>query len=398
MVICFSSLFLNLLLGKFFEQRLTGGVDLLEFLIPFFIQGGEFRVRLNGTADMDQGIGGLLHGRIFTAADHGQQRTAVTGSLFGNQDIQGNAQHVGHDGTPQRALGTAAADVGPGDLHADGAGGFHRIPDGKCHAFQYCLCDICTRRVHAQPDEGTSGIGVVDRAALAHQVGQKKHLIAAQLVPGNGGLLGGIVFISDLENVIHPPLVAGGSGEHAAHQMPAAVCVSEGMQTIGGIHAELFTADKHSAGSTQTDVAVPFPYRAGAHSCGCVISRTRTDLYTFGQTQGGGCVRFQGTNKLPAFIEMGQPFFLDTADFAHFLAPAFVFYIQEQHAGSIGIIGGVHAGHAVHQVILGQHDLGNSRIKFRLVLLHPQDLGGGESCESDVAGVFAQGLAADFLV
>ena len=95
---------------------------------------------------------------------------------------------------------------------------------------------------------------------------------------------------------------------------------------------------------------------------------------------------------------MGQPFFLDTADFAHFLAPAFVFYIQEQHAGSIGIIGGVHAGHAVHQVILGQHDLGNSRIKFRLVLLHPQDLGGGESCESDVAGVFAQGLAADFLV
>ena len=81
--------------------------------------------------------------------------------------------------------------------------------------------------------------------------------------------------------------------------------MGKSMQTIGGIHAECFAADEHRAGGTQADVAVTFPNRASAHSCGGVISRTGTDLYTFGQTQGGGCIRFQGAHKLPAFIEMG---------------------------------------------------------------------------------------------
>ena len=174
--------------------------------------------------------------------------------------------------------------------------------------------------------------------------------------------------------------------------------MGKSMQTIGGIHAECFAADEHRAGGTQADVAVTFPNRAGAHSCGGVISRTGTDLYTFGQTQGGGCVRFQGAHKLPAFIEMGQPFFLDTADFAHFLAPALVLHVQEQHARSIGIVGGVHTGHAVDQIILGQHDLGDGGVQIRFILLHPEEFWGGEPCKGNVAGVFAQSFSADFLV
>src|SRR5699024_74557 len=116
--------------------------------------------------------------------------------------------------------------------------------------------DVCSS------DLGAAGIGIIDGAALAHQVGQEEDIVAAQALLVNGGLLGVIVGGGHLEDVVHPPLVAGSRRKHAAHQVPAAIRMGKGVQAVGIVHAELFAADKDGAGGSQADVAAAVPDRA----------------------------------------------------------------------------------------------------------------------------------------
>ena len=73
-------------------------------------------------------------------------------------------------------------------------------------------------------------------------------------------------------------------------------------------------------------------------------------------------------------------------------------HVQQQGAGSVGIVGGVHAGQPVDQVVFGQQDFGDAGKQVRLVLAHPQQLGRGKAGKSDVAGPGAELVIADGLV
>ena len=77
------------------------------------------------------------------------------------------------------------------------------------------------------------------------------------------------------------------------------------------------------------------------------------------------------------------------------------FKVKEQRARPTGAIDGVVAGQVVANIILGQQDVARLGIDLRLVFLHPQDLGRGETGQGVVAGdldqVFFAQPAADLV-
>ena len=73
-------------------------------------------------------------------------------------------------------------------------------------------------------------------------------------------------------------------------------------------------------------------------------------------------------------------------------------HIQQQHAGSIGVIGAVYAGQLVVDVVLRQHDLADLCKVLRLGIAHPQQFGGGKAGKCNVRGVLAQVFFANDVV
>ena len=72
--------------------------------------------------------------------------------------------------------------------------------------------------------------------------------------------------------------------------------------------------------------------------------------------------------------------------------------VQQEHAGSIGVVAAVDAGQDVVYIILRQHDFGDLCKVFRFLLPDPQDLGRGKPGEGDVGSQFRQLLLADFVI
>ena len=58
----------------------------------------------------------------------------------------------------------------------------------------------------------------------------------------------------------------------------------------------------------------------------------------------------------------------------------------------------MNTGKLISKIILGEHDLSNLGKVVGLVLLNPEDLGSGESGESDVAGKLGELSLADLVV
>ena len=73
-------------------------------------------------------------------------------------------------------------------------------------------------------------------------------------------------------------------------------------------------------------------------------------------------------------------------------------HIQQQHTGGIGIITGMNAGELVVDEVLGQHNLADTLKVLRLVFLHPQQLGRGESGKGNVCRQLGQLLLANDIV
>ncbi len=80
------------------------------------------------------------------------------------------------------------------------------------------------------------------------------------------------------------------------------------------------------------------------------------------------------------------------------MAPAAMLHIQQQGAGSVGVIGGENAGETVIDVIFGEQDFCNAGEEIGLLLLHPKQLGGGKPGKGDVAGEAAEGHLSGVLV
>ena len=62
-------------------------------------------------------------------------------------------------------------------------------------------------------------------------------------------LLACIILRSD--DLVHPPLVAGSSTEHAAHEMIFAVRMGEGMKRIVAVHAEILAGYENGSGGSE---------------------------------------------------------------------------------------------------------------------------------------------------
>ena len=218
-------------------------------------------------------------------------------------------------------------------------------------------------------------------------------MILAQLVLGDGNLLSSIV--AGFENLVHQPLVAGSGAQHAAHEIPAAVGMGKGMEGIVGINTKLPGGNKHGAGGAQADIAAALSHDTGADGSGSIVACAGSHLHGSGNAQFFCHLGHDGADAVIAFKELRHLGFLHTADGEHFLRPALVLNIQQQHAGGIGIVAGMDTGENVVDIVLGQHDLCNAPKVLRLVLLHPQQLGGGEACKGNVGSQIRQLLLAD---
>ena len=218
-------------------------------------------------------------------------------------------------------------------------------------------------------------------------------MVLTQLVGGDVHLLGCV--IGGLQDLIAEPLVAGSSGQHAAHEMPAAVGMGKCMERIVGINAELVSGDEDGAGSAQGDVAAACAHNAGTHSSSGVVAGAAHHLCGSGDAQCGSHFGQDSAYHFIAFVQAGHLLFGNAADLQHFLAPALVLHVQQQHTGSIGIVTAMHTGEDIVDVVLGQHDLCDLRKVLRLFFLHPQDLGSCEAGEGDVGSEGRQLLLAD---
>ena len=90
------------------------------------------------------------------------------------------------------------------------------------------------------------------------------------------------------------------------------------------------------------------------------------------------------THDLEALKQLRHLRFGNAADLQHFLRPALVLHVEQQHTGSVGIIAGVNAGEPVRQVVLREHDLRDFFEIFRLVFAHPEELRRRKARKSDV--------------
>ena len=233
-------------------------------------------------------------------------------------------------------------------------------------------------------------------AALTHQVRQIVHIVCTQLFSGDGLLL--LAEVLGVQDVFHPPLVAACSRQDAAHQVVAAVCMVKAVQGVLLVHTKGAAGDEHGTGGSQRDVALAVAHSAAANSSGSIVAGAGADLNAFRQTQLGSSFGGQGANRLPAFKQLGHLGFANAADIQHFFAPALVLHIQQQHAGSIGVIGAVYAGQLVVDVVLRQHDLADLCKVLRLGIAHPQQFGGGKAGKCNVCGVLAQVFFANDVV
>ena len=95
------------------KQRSACRIDLAEFLIAVFIFCHQFRIRFYRSGDFDELLRDLLHTCIFPTGYCRQHGTAHGRSFFAFYHIHLQIQDIGYHLLPQRALGSATADLGP---------------------------------------------------------------------------------------------------------------------------------------------------------------------------------------------------------------------------------------------------------------------------------------------
>ena len=175
---------------------------------------------------------------------------------------------------------------------------------------------------------------------FSHEIRQEKYMILAQLL--NGFLLSCIIFGSN--NLIHPPFIAGSSTEHAAHQMIMTICMSKCMKSIVLIYTKFFRRDEDSSAGSQRNIASSVSYCSGSHSSCRIVTCSCYDFNRLWNTKLFCDLRKHISYCLIGLIYFCQLLFGNTADLHHFLGPAAVLYIKDQHTGCIGYVRAVYTG------------------------------------------------------
>ena len=214
----------------------------------------------------------IFNGGIFAAGYRCQHGPAKTGSFLTFHDVNRDAEDICHDFSPERALGSATADLCAGDGNAERSGNFKGIADGKGYTFQNSLRHVGSRGIHCHTNERAAGVRIVVGRALSHEIGQEKDMVFAKLC--DVLLLACIILCSD--DLVHPPLVAGSCAEHAAHKVIFAVCMGESVKRIVAVYAELFTGNENGSGGSEGNIALAIADCSGSNSRCCIVSGSRS--------------------------------------------------------------------------------------------------------------------------
>ena len=327
------------------------------------------RITLNSQGLLYGGICRLIDRGVLPAGSHGQKRAAHGGALLSFGEIDIRAEDVCQHGLPNLTDRAAAAENGL--INLDGTR-LHAIAERIGYALQHGETHILAGGVHGQADERAPGVHVVMGTTLTRQVGQEIH--AGLTVVGFGG-----VAVVGVQNIAYPPLVAGSGREDTAHEVEFSVSVSEVVEGGTALGVELVAGQEDGAAGAEGNTAIPIAEGVGTHSRPRVIPRTGTED---GVRQ--AVLGLQLARSLVAFKEGGEHIHGDAADLAHLGGPAFVLYIQKQHSCCVGVLGGEDPRQLVGEVVLGQADLLGLCEVLGLILLDPQDFGGGEAGEGDV--------------
>ncbi len=176
------------------------------------------------------------------------------------------------------------------------------------------------------------------------------------------------------------------------------VSVTEGVERILLIYGEILCGNEDGAGGAQGNVAVPGADRTGAHSGSSIVTGAGSNDGIRREAQLCRGFRPQCAHGLIAFMQRRQHFPRNAADLQHLRGPLPVFDVQKQHAGGIGEICGEGAAQHVAEVVLRQHDLSDPAEALRLMLLQPEQLGGGEAREGNVGGAGGKFIFTDGLI
>ena len=319
---------------------------------------------------LNSSIGGFVDGGVLPAGGHSQQSAAEGGSLLGLGEVDIRAEDVCQHGLPDLTDRTAATEDGLVDLDT---AGLHAIAECIGNALKDGEAHVIAGGVHGQTDKRASCVNVVMRATFACQVGQEIHTRLAVL------RLGGIAVIR-VENIADPPLITGGRRKDAPHKVESAARMGKVVQSRAAGGVELVAGQEDGAAGTEGDAAVPVAQGVCAHGRAGVVPRARAENGVRQTVLGP-----QLTRGLVAFIEGGEHIHRDAADLAHLGRPALILHVEEEHTRGVGVFRGEHPRQLVGEVVLGQADLLGSREVLGLVLLDPEDLGGGEAGEGDIA-------------
>ena len=122
-----------------------------------------------------------------------------------------------------------------------------------------------------------------------------------------------------MKDILHPPVVAACSREHAAHQMIAAVSMVKGMKRVVRIHSELITCNKKCAACSKREVALSGSDCTCAYSCSRIISCPGCNYAIFRKAKLTCHISFQSACLFTALIKPRKPLLSYIAYVKHLL-------------------------------------------------------------------------------
>ncbi len=225
------------------------------------------------------------------------------------------------------------------------------------------------RRVEVgRPFPGQVGEEDQTLAAGGHVLGLRQHRVVVDLRE---------------EGVVEPGQGAGCRQHHSHHQPPVRRGVAEGVDPTLAVRQEAVRRSQHHPGGPEDDRQRAGASDPPAHGGSGLVAGT-----------GGHRHTLEAPHDIAALAELGKPRRRDLQLGEKLVAPAALGDVEEERPRGIGHVDAMPAGEPIAHVVLGQGDLPDAGVGRRLVLPHPEQLGGGEAGQGAVAGEPDETIAA----
>ena len=313
-----------------------------------------------------------------------EKRGAEGGAGVDRDALERQLEDRGDDPQPLLAAGAAAGDPSALRRGADLAEQVERVAEPERDALEHRPDEGAAIVAQPESDEGTAGIGVGVRGALAGEVGQEQQALAPRR-PGGGGVDELAVAAVRGHDVVQPAQRAGRRHRHP-HGVPGAGDrVAEGLDAGASVGLEALLGGEDDAGGPEHDRRRARAIDADAEGARGLVAGAGRDR---------GAVGGLPAERL-ALVEGRQEIGLDGQRPHHLLAPAPACDVEQERAGGVGDVARALAAQAQADVVLRQQDVGDSGVELGLVAAHPEELRRREARERPVSGQRDQPLEAD---